>query len=72
LRDNIKKIIDLGGHCDCEVLWNVDPDRWAEKLQEELGGPEIIGQLEFEEFVNRVLADSYYQTSLWSELDEIA
>ncbi|MBA2394163.1 MAG: DUF2695 domain-containing protein [Ktedonobacteraceae bacterium] len=28
IQANIEKIKDLGGYCDCEVLFNVDPGTW--------------------------------------------
>jgi hypothetical protein len=31
IRANIEKIVDLGGHCDCEVLLNVTPATWEER-----------------------------------------
>src|SRR5258708_11855969 len=56
IRSNIEKIIDMGGHCDCEVLlncfeWNTD---------DELTDPLIIGEAEFGEFVSEAM-----QQSLW-------
>src|SRR5690242_9432977 len=38
IRGTIEKIVDLGGHCDCEVLLNVTPDIWEERRDEEITG----------------------------------
>ena len=34
IQANIRKIMDLGGYCDCEVLFNVDPDIWKKRREE--------------------------------------
>lgn len=60
IKDNVEKIMDLGGHCDCEVLYNVDPDTWEERKEEAITGPEHLGEQEWEEFVADVLHDSNY------------
>ena len=43
MRETLAKVVDLGGHCDCEVLLNVDPDTWAEQRDEEIAGPDRLG-----------------------------
>jgi hypothetical protein len=58
VRDTIEKIIDLGGHCDCEVLLNVDPDTWAERRDEDLTGPDSMGENEWQQFLSDLLARS--------------
>lgn len=57
---NIEKIIDLGGHCDCEVLLNVDPNTWEERREEEIMGPDHLGEHEWKQFVAGLLASSGY------------
>jgi hypothetical protein len=60
---NIEKIMDLGGHCDCEVLFNVDPDTWEERREEEIMGPDHLGEHEWKQFVAELLASSGYYES---------
>lgn len=60
---NIEKIIDLGGHCDCEVLLNVDPDTWEERREEEIMGPDHLGESEWKQFVAELLVSSGYYES---------
>jgi hypothetical protein len=55
---NIEKIVDLGGHCDCEVLLNVSPDVWKERRDEEITGPESIGEIEWQRFIADLLSKS--------------
>jgi hypothetical protein len=60
VRANIEKIMDLGGHCDCEVLLNVNPEIWKERRYEEIMGPDFLGKGEWEQFVTNLLYDSGY------------
>jgi len=39
IRDNIEKIYDLGGHCDCEVLMNVGPI-WRKERNKPVESPD--------------------------------
>lgn len=64
LRANIQKIIDLGGHCDCEVLMNVTPGEWARCKEDELIYPAIVGIAPAQEFISELMLDSA-QMSLW-------
>ena len=58
--ENIEKIVDLGGHCDCEVLMNVTPNTWEERREEEITGPHIMGEREWKQFLTDVLSESGY------------
>jgi hypothetical protein len=58
IRANIEKIVDLGGHCDCEVLLNVTPDTWEKRRDEEITGPDIMGESEWQQFLSDLLDDS--------------
>lgn len=60
IRANIEKIADLGGHCDCEVLLNVDPETWEEARDEEITGPDHIGESEWQQFLSDLLSRSGY------------
>ncbi len=60
IRANIEKIVDLGGHCDCEVLLNVDPETWEEARDEEITGPDDIGESEWQQFLSALLSRSGY------------
>ena len=60
---NIEKIVDLGGHCDCEVLLNVDPDTWEERREEGITGSDAIGESEWRQFIADLLYDSGYDES---------
>ncbi len=60
IQDNVEKIVDLGGHCDCEVLLNVDPDTWQEQREEEITGPDMMGEDEWAQFIADVLSSSGY------------
>ena len=55
---NLEKIIDLGGHCDCEVLMNVTPDIWEERRYEQITGPIILGESEWKQYLSKLLTDS--------------
>ena len=59
----VEKIVDLGGHCDCEVLLNVTPDIWEERRNEEIIGPDVLGESEWEQFVSDLLNDSGMEPS---------
>lgn len=59
---NVEKIMDLGGHCDCEVLLNVPPDVWEERREEEITGPDSLGKREWKQFVADMLHDSGYSS----------
>ncbi len=63
IRTNIAKIVDLGGHCDCEVLMNVTPDTWEERRDEEIIGPDSIGESEWEQFLSDLLSSSGMETN---------
>ncbi len=63
IRTNIEKIVDLGGHCDCEVLMNVTPDTWEERRDEEITGPDSIGESEWEQFLSDLLSGSGMETN---------
>ena len=65
IRANTKKIVDLGGHCDCEVLLNVDPETWEKRRDEELRYPKIVGEVEAETFVSELMLESTRQLPLW-------
>jgi|SRR6266487_2781507 hypothetical protein len=58
IRGNIEKIADLGGHCDCEMLLNVTPDIWEERRDEEIAGPDIVGENEWQQFISDLLGHS--------------
>lgn len=58
IRSNIEKIADLGGHCDCEVLLNVQPDVWHGSRDQELNGPDVLGEDEWKMFLDGLLRDS--------------
>ena len=58
IHGNIEKIVDLGGHCDCEVLLNVTPDIWEERRDEEIIGPDIMDESEWRQFLADLLYDS--------------
>lgn len=58
IRGTIEKIVDLGGHCDCEVLLNVTPDIWEERRAEEITGPNIMDENEWEQFLSDLLDNS--------------
>ncbi len=58
--ENIEKIVDLGGHCDCEILMNVTPDTWEERREEEIVGPHIMGGGEWKQFLTDVFSESGY------------
>lgn len=60
VRENIAKIVDLGGHCDCEVLLNVDPDTWAERSEEEVSGPDHLGEEAWQQMLSDLLLKSGY------------
>ena len=60
VRANAEKIVDLGGHCDCEVLLNVGPDSWEALRDEEIAEPDLMGESEWEQFLADVLHDSGY------------
>jgi hypothetical protein len=64
IRANIAKLIDLGGHCDCEVLLNVSPRVWQEQREEELQTPSIIGEAESDAFVSHAMFEAI-QLTLW-------
>ena len=57
---NVEKIVDLGGHCDCEVLLNVDPDTWEERREEDITGPDLIGEQEWQQFISDSLRKGGY------------
>jgi hypothetical protein len=63
IRGNIEKIVDLGGHCDCEVLFNVDPDTWEIRKDEEITGPDSIGESEWQQFLSDLLTIPGMETS---------
>lgn len=63
MRETLEKIVDLGGYCDCEVLFNVDPDTWAEQRDEEIAGPDRIGEEKWQQFLSDLLARSGMETS---------
>jgi len=63
IRANIEKIVDLGGHCDCEVLLNVTPDVWEERRDEEITGPDSIGESEWQQFLSALLSNSGMETN---------
>ncbi len=50
VRPNIERIYDLGGHCDCEVLWNA-AGRWE---KEKNGKPEWPKFFTDAEWVERI------------------
>lgn len=58
IRGNTEKIVDLGGHCDCEVMLNVDPDTWEMRRNEEITGPDILGEDEWQQFLSSLLSQS--------------
>jgi hypothetical protein len=60
IQANIEKIVDLGGHCDCEVLLNVDPGTWEERRSEEITDPDIMGEHEWTQFIADLLYSSGY------------
>jgi hypothetical protein len=62
IRANIEKIVDLGGHCDCEVLLNVDPETWEERRDEEITGPDSIGENEWQHYLSDLLSESGMET----------
>jgi hypothetical protein len=57
-RANIEKIVDLGGHCDCEVLLNVAPEVWEERREEEITGPDIMGESQWQQCISDLLSES--------------
>jgi len=63
IQANIEKIVDLGGHCDCEVLLNVTPNIWEERRDEEITGPDSIGEDEWKQFISDLLHNSGIETS---------
>jgi len=58
IRATIEKIVDLGGHCDCEVLLNVTPATWEERRGEEITGPDSLGESEWQQLVSDLLSHS--------------
>jgi hypothetical protein len=60
---NAERLIDLGGHCDCEVLLNVNPETWAAFKEDALNGPDFMGEAEWEQFVSGLLYASGYSES---------
>jgi hypothetical protein len=70
LRTNITKIVDLGGHCDCEVLMNVSPQEWEAQRGAALTYPKIFGEVESSEFVSQMMWQSVQAVQLgftWGE-----
>ncbi len=63
IQGTIEKIVDLGGHCDCEVLLNVTPNMWEERRNEEITGPDIMGESEWQQFLSDLLYDSGMEPS---------
>lgn len=58
-RTNIEKIIDMGGHCDCEVLMNVTVRKWRKGLKTaELHALDVMSEHEWCETVDRFIARS--------------
>ena len=57
---NAEKMIDLGGHCDCEVLQNVSPATWTAFREDAITGPEFMGESAWEQFVSGLLYTSGY------------
>lgn len=57
---NAEKMIDLGGHCDCEVLQNVNPGTWAAFREDTITGPDFMGRSAWEQFVSGLLDTSGY------------
>ncbi|HEU5376052.1 MAG TPA: DUF2695 domain-containing protein [Ktedonobacteraceae bacterium] len=60
IQTNIEKIVDLGGHCDCEILFNVDPDTWEERRKEDITGPDFMGEREWAQFLSGLLRKGGY------------
>jgi hypothetical protein len=64
IRDNIEKIYDLGGHCDCEVLLNVPPRTWKKERTEPIESPDYYmdwaedPQKEWVEMIDQALAQA--------------
>lgn len=60
IRNNVEKIYDLGGHCDCEVLFNAAP-QWKEKRHADIDGPNYMdeGQVEWDERIDDVIYQAW-------------
>ncbi len=58
VRPTLEKIVDLGGHCDCEVLLNADPETYADQFDAEITGPLALGEDEWEAFLQDLEAQS--------------
>lgn len=58
LHGTLEKLIDLGGHCDCEVLLNVDEATWNAEREKVLTGPDLIGDHEWQQFISTLLVAS--------------
>lgn len=58
-RATIEKIIDVGGHCDCEILCNVTVREWKKGLKTvELQALNFLSEHEWCETVDRCIARS--------------
>ena len=60
---NVEKLIDLGGHCDCEVLLNVNPATWLAFRDEDITGPDFMGEQGWRQFVSGLLLAGGYEES---------
>jgi hypothetical protein len=58
-----EKLIDLGGHCDCEILLNVNPETWAAFKEDAINGPDFMGEAQWGQFVAGLLRASGYGES---------
>jgi hypothetical protein len=63
IRSTIEKMMGLGGHCDCEVLFNVSPEVWQESRDETLTGPDVLGADEWQQFVSGIMQQSGQEKS---------
>jgi Protein of unknown function (DUF2695) len=55
-RKTLEVIIDLGGHCDCEVLMNAGIDEYLQHKGEPLNGPDTLGEWAWLQMVNNRIA----------------
>lgn len=57
-RQTLEKIVDLGGHCDCEVLINAPLGVYQRSRRRVLNAPNIIGQSAWDTFIDDLMLNS--------------
>lgn len=59
IRQNIERIYDLGGHCDCEILFNV-AEKWEDEKNDEPFYLEVYDEQEWKEAIDFVLEQAHF------------